>query len=75
MKLTGQSLANEYAKVLTRKLKGKVWCTYLGGGWIEMRGDGLPSHPDLRSQYPHGWSLLDRVRSGKARQAVAEAQP
>ena len=67
-RLTGQALANAYAACFT--YLGKVWATYDGGGWICLRGEQLASHPDLRDQYPNGWSLCSRVRAGEARALV-----
>jgi hypothetical protein len=73
-KLTGNALAKEYARThpLSEANPGKVWATYEGGGWIELRGEGLKPHPDLAGQYPNGWSMLDRVRSGEARRRIAD---
>jgi hypothetical protein len=67
--LRGQVLADEYGRrhPLFIENPGKVWAAYQGGGWIELRGEGLKPHPDLKLMYPKGWSLLHRIRCGKAR--------
>jgi hypothetical protein len=70
--LTGAALAKEYARThpLSEQNPGKVWASYEGGGWIELRGEGLRSHPDLAHIYKNGWSLLHRVRSSAARAEI-----
>lgn len=70
--LTGQKLADAYAAThpLALDNPGKVRGTYDGGGWIVLQGDGLLAHPDLREQYPRGWSLFHRIRSGDARKEL-----
>lgn len=72
MKLTGEALAKAYAAnhSLAKENPGKVWGSYLGGGWIELRGEGLKPHPNLENTYPNGWSLCHRIRSGAARAAL-----
>ncbi len=75
-RLSGSNLATVYAAYLGVKLNqkpGAVWASYDGGGWIVARGESLIAHPDMRAQYPNGWSLMHRVRSGKARAELAEA--
>jgi hypothetical protein len=62
-----EKLAEHYS----RKLNGKVWAA-----WDEqkrmysIRGEGLPAHPDLQSQYPNGWSMLDYISPSDARKLL-----
>lgn len=70
-KLTGQALASAYAALFSHL--GETWATYEGGGWIVVRGEGLRPHPKMAEMYPNGWSLLHRVRSGKARAEINAA--
>ena len=70
-RLTGQKLAKAYA-ILFDYL-GDVHGSYDGGGWITVCGYGLRPHPDLSAQYPNGWSMLHRVRCGRARRELQEA--
>lgn len=55
-------LAEERAKQLTQELEGED----LSGGWDEderviyVLGHCNKVHPDLKEQYPKGWSLLQR---------------
>jgi hypothetical protein len=70
-KLTGQNLAEAYA--ITFRHLGRVWAYYEDGGWIVLRGEGLPPHPDLKELYPNGWSLMSRVRSSEARERIRES--
>jgi hypothetical protein len=37
-----------------------------------IQGSGLPAHPDLQDQYPHGWSLLDHVKPREARRLISD---
>ena len=77
-KLTGQKLAdvygNRYAQNLQRvadvETLPTIYARYIGGGWIELSGDGLPPHKDLRALYPNNWGLHAKVRSKKAREFV-----
>lgn len=61
-------LAAHYSK----KLGGKVWA-----GWDDekrayyIQGEGLPPHPDLKAQFPNGWSLLDYIKPTAARTLLA----
>ena len=78
VKLVGQKLAdvygNRYAqdlqKVADVETLPTIYTRYLGGGWIEIHGNGLPSHKNLREMYPNGWCLLNKVRSKQAREYV-----
>lgn len=70
-RLTGQALADAYAA--TYRHLGKVWASYDGGGWITLRGEKLKPHPSMAAQYPNGWSLMDRVRTSKARERIRQA--
>lgn len=71
MKNKKRILADKLAEYYSKKFSGKVWCS-----WDEskraycIRGEGLPSHPDLRQQYPNGWSLLDFIKPDKASQIL-----
>ena len=73
--LRGQKLADAYARAYAKELQQdtsprhmpNVWATYLGGGWIELRGECLPANRALKHLYPCGWSLLDRKRSSYVR--------
>lgn len=57
--------------IYTRKMGGEVWAHYDDNKRAyAIRGEGLPAHPDLREQYPRGWSLLDWVAPTRARQMV-----
>lgn len=79
MKLTGQKLADRYAEVYASEVtkvsgieaRKYIWATYIGGGWVELRGESVPSHKDLREVYPNGWSLLDRKRSSVVRNYIS----
>lgn len=79
-KLTGQKLADVYGYRYACELKKladvsqvpTIYARYIGGGWIEIHGSGLPPHKDLRAIYPNGWTLSAKVRSKKARQYVVE---
>jgi hypothetical protein len=81
--LKGQKLADVYANAYAESVmsearteaKPSVWAHYEGGGWITLRGEGLPPHYDLREQYPNGWTLLDHVRSSEARRFLDEQLP
>jgi len=64
-RLKGVALAKAYAASFS--YLGNVWGTYEGGGWIVIQGSRLAPHPDLREQYPNGWELFSRVRTGEAR--------
>jgi hypothetical protein len=72
--LRGEKLAKAYAAShpLQEMNPGKVWATYEGGGWIELRGEGLAACPAMQAQCPNGWSLLHKVRSGKARKDMED---
>ena len=80
VKLTGQKLADVYGYRYACELQKlacvqsipRIYARYLGGGWIEIYGSGLPPHKDLRAIYPNGWTLSAKVRSKKARQYVVE---
>lgn len=76
-RLTGEALAKAYASAhpLSEMNPGKVWATYEGGGWIELRGESLEACPAMKAQCPNGWSLLHRIRSGDARTAMANDFP
>lgn len=69
----GEQLAKAYADALKTVFQdneggpGNLWGSYVGGGWIEIRGENLASHPDVRDMYPRGWSLSHRVRASRAR--------
>lgn len=61
------------AKYYSNKFNGKVWCLWdTEKRAYCIRGEGLPSHPDLREQYPNGWSLLDYVKPTKAAKLLGE---
>ena len=77
--LTGQALADAlaitYRHYADPKHDGKVWATDCGGGWVELRGEGLkvnPGHPQL-SLFTNGWSMLSRLRYNEARARIREA--
>lgn len=70
-KLTGKALADAYAATYAHL--GNVWAHYEGGGWIVLRGEGLKPHPSMQAQFPNGWSLFSRVRSGEARKRILNA--
>ncbi len=80
VKLAGQKLADVYGYRYACELQRvaevdhlpRIYTRYLGGGWIEIHGGGLPSHKDLREMYPNGWTLYAKVRSKEARQYVKE---
>ena len=67
MRLTGQTLSDVYARQhpIAQENPGKVYAIYLGGGWIELRGNDLKS-----SIYPHTWTMVDRIRSKEARERL-----
>ena len=77
-KLTGQKLADVYGyryacnlqKVADVDQVPTIYARYLGGGWIEIHGGGLPPRKDLREIYPNGWSLYAKVRSGEAKRYI-----
>lgn len=79
-RLTGQKLADVYGyryavelqKVAEVETVPTIYSRYLGGGWIEIHGSGLPPHKDLRELYPNGWCLGAKVRSKYAREYVAD---
>lgn len=73
-RLAGEALAKAYAAAhpLSEMNPGKVWATYEGGGWIELRGESLEACPAMKAQCPNGWSLLHLVRSGEARVEMAD---
>ena len=77
--LTGQALADAlaitYRHYADPKHDGKVWATDCGGGWVELRGEGLKvnlGHPQL-SLFTNGWSMLSRLRHNEARARIREA--
>jgi hypothetical protein len=78
--LTKQPLADAYARAYARELErvtgesvtGKVWARDLGSGWIELVGNSLPPPPELKHQYPNGWTLIDRKRYGYVRRYIAQ---
>ena len=81
MKLTGQALANKYAEVYAQHVskesgvpasKCNIWATYIGGGWIEICGSGVPARRDMQTQYPSGWTLLDKKRSSYVRNYITK---
>jgi hypothetical protein len=76
-KLNSHQLAEAYSILLRRRFPvesgGQVWASYVGGGWIEMRGTKLAAKPSLRGQFPNGWELLDRIRCRDARKELIEA--
>lgn len=57
--LRGQALAEDYARLKSVELGGAVWAHHTGRA-IEVRGEGLPYHPQHPQKHEHGWSLLDR---------------
>lgn len=57
--LTGQALADAYAKLLSVELGGPVWAVFEGRR-VVVRGEGLPVHPQYPVRLPNGWSLGDR---------------
>lgn len=77
-KLTGQKLADVYGYRYACELQKladvsqvpTIHARYIGGGWIEIYGSGLPPHKDLRAVYPNGWTLWAKVRSKKKSAAV-----
>lgn len=70
-RLTAEQLAKAVAQ--TYAYLGKVCATYDGGGWIVITGNNLEPHPDMKDQYPHGWSLFERIRTSEARRRLIEA--
>jgi hypothetical protein len=38
----------------------------------ELRGEGLPAHPDLADAHPNGWCLIDYVKPTEARRLLAK---
>jgi hypothetical protein len=65
-----QALSRHY----TAKMGGNVWACYDSQRRAySIRGDNLPSHPDLIGMYPNGWSLLDYITPAEA-QRIAQAQ-
>ncbi len=70
--LSRAQVAERLAKYYTEKMNGPVRCSFDPDKRAYcIQGEGLPSHPDLSEQYPNGWSMLDYVKPGKARQLVA----
>jgi hypothetical protein len=52
-----------------------VWCFWDENREDEkncycLRGESLPPHPDLRDQYPNGWSLLSHITPARAREIL-----
>lgn len=74
-KLTQEQLAKAVAQTYTylEDGEGEIDGYYDGGGWITIVGRNLPAHPDLRSMYPKGWSMVHRIRTNEARQRLIEA--
>lgn len=63
-----KAIAAAVAAYYSRKLKGNVWCSYDSERKrYEIRGEGIPAHPDLAAQYPNGVSILDYVTVAKAK--------
>lgn len=69
-KLTGQALADAYAQLKGVELGGKLWATH-NGKRIEVRGEGLPFHPQHPWKSQRGWSLLDRQTVAHCREYLA----
>lgn len=62
-----QDVEKRLAEHYTEKLKGKVWCAFdESKRAYAIRGEGLPAHPDLKEQYPKGWSMLDYIKPTQA---------
>lgn len=70
-RLTPDQLAVAVAQ--TYAYLGKVYGMYDGGGWITITGNNLLPHPDMKAQYPNGWSMMERIRTGEARKRLIEA--
>lgn len=68
-------IEDKLAAYYSLKMNGKVWCL-----WDEerraycIRGEGLPPHPDLKEQYPNGWSLVDYIKPNKALRLIGESK-
>lgn len=60
------------AKHYSEKFKGDVRCQYDDQKRAYcIQGSNLPSHPDLRAQYPNGWELLDFIKPSRAREILS----
>jgi len=71
--LTREYVAKWLGLYYTRKLGGKVWSSFdTSKRAYEIRGEGLPAHPDMKAQYPNGWAMLDWVKPTEARRLVQE---
>lgn len=56
----------------SRKFNGVVWAVFDDSRRSYLiRGSGLPSAPEVRHLYPHGWELLDYIRPTEARKLIA----
>ena len=71
--LTRKEVATRLSEHYSRKFNGNVIAVYDASRRVyEFSGSGLPAHPDLKEQYPNGWSLLDSVKPTEARKLIAE---
>lgn len=67
--LKGKTLAQEYQRLLSIELGGRIRAEHLGPV-IEISGSGLPVHP----QHPYalrGWCLLGRKKVAHVKEYVA----
>ena len=72
---TREQVAKALGEYYSKKFNGKVWSV-----WDEQKraysicGEGLPAHPDLKDNYPNGWSMLDYVKPSEARKLIEKNQ-
>lgn len=70
-KQLGEYYSSEYERITG--LPSKVWSYFDESKRAYcLRGENLPSHPDLRAQGRNGWSLLDYIKPTEARRLIVE---
>jgi hypothetical protein len=55
--------------------RGKIWVAWDDEAKVfDLRGESIPAHPDLASQYPNGWSMLDNIDAIEAITILLDAK-
>lgn len=64
---------DEYDRIGGERATSRVWAYFDESKRAYcLRGEGLPAHPQMRAQYPNGWSLLSYVKPTEARRLIVE---